>query len=250
MVKKHELPLPSEEDIALLHKSPTTFEDDNVHKIYDEIANHFSSTRYKPWPIISRFLQSIEKHAMGLDAGCGNGKYLPLAEHLFGLDRSVNLLKHAQRAGDADKQVVLADTLHSVTRRHIFDYAISIATIHHLATEKRRVESVQSLLNSVCLNGGRILVYVWALEQGEDSRRAVPENSTTSSNSKGLDVWVPWVNKADERVYNRYYHLFERGELRCITEEASVQSKVKIQVVQEGYEKDNWYIELRTHGSI
>lgn len=120
MVKKHELPLPSEEDIALLRKSPTAFEDDNVHKIYDEIANHFSSTRYKPWPIISRFLQSIEKHAVGLDAGCGNGKYMPLAEHLFGLDRSVNLLKHAQRAGDADREVVLADTLHSVTRRHFF----------------------------------------------------------------------------------------------------------------------------------
>lgn len=250
MVKKHELPLPTKDEIEILHRNPTTFEDENVHKIYDEIANHFSSTRYKPWPIISAFLASIDEHSVGLDAGCGNGKYIPLAKHLFGLDRSVNLLRHAHRAGDADREVILADTLHSVTRKHIFDYAISIATIHHLATDRRRVESIQSLFNAVSLKGGRILIYVWALEQGEDSRRAIPENSTTSSNSKGLDVWVPWVNKADGRVYNRYYHLFEKGELRSITEEASRLSKVNIEVVQEGYEKDNWYIELHTQGSI
>ena len=66
----------------------------------------------------------------------------------------------------------------------------------------------------------------------------------------GLDVWVPWVNKADGKVYNRYYHLFEKGELRTITEEAGRLSKVKLEIVQEGYEKDNWYIELRTNGSV
>ncbi|TIA91307.1 hypothetical protein E3P99_01129 [Wallemia hederae] len=250
MVKKHQLPLPSKQDLEWLERSPSSFESDNVHKIYDEIANHFSSTRYKPWPIISRFLESIGTNEIGLDAGCGNGKYIPLANHLFGLDRSINLLKHAHTAGDVVREVVLADALQSVTRKHVFDYAISIATIHHLATDKRRAESVQSLINAVSVNGGRILIYVWALEQGEDSRRAVPENSTTSSTSMGLDVWVPWVNKADGKVYNRYYHLFEKGELRSITEEAGRLSNVNLDIVQEGYEKDNWYIEVRTNGSV
>jgi len=30
------------------------FEDEYVHGVYDTIAEHFSNTRYKPWPKVSR----------------------------------------------------------------------------------------------------------------------------------------------------------------------------------------------------
>ena len=132
----------------------------------------------------------------------------------------------------------------------IQDYAISIATIHHLSTESRRIESIQSLFKSVLLNNARILIYVWALEQGEDSRRAVPENSTTSASNQGLDVWVPWVHRVENKVYNRYYHLFQKGELRNLTEIAAQSLNINIEILQEGYEKDNWYIEVKTCGKV
>lgn len=72
------------------------------------IATHFSATRYKPWPSITRFLHSLPPGSLGVDAGCGNGKYLPAwdAEEarakgcfMIGLDRSDKLLELARRCG-------------------------------------------------------------------------------------------------------------------------------------------------------
>lgn len=34
-------------EVAKVEGDPETYEDQNVHAIYDEIASHFSSTRYK-----------------------------------------------------------------------------------------------------------------------------------------------------------------------------------------------------------
>jgi tRNA (uracil-5-)-methyltransferase TRM9 len=69
---------------------------------------------------------------------------------------------------------------------HTFDFAISIAVIHHLSTPARRVEAVQVLLD-VLKPEGRALIFVWALEQ-KDSRRGWDAG-------QDQDVMVPWVMK-------------------------------------------------------
>lgn len=43
------------------------FEAENVHAVYDAIASHFASTRYKPWPIIAQFMASLTPGSVGLD---------------------------------------------------------------------------------------------------------------------------------------------------------------------------------------
>jgi tRNA (uracil-5-)-methyltransferase TRM9 len=87
------------------------YEEEHVHTVYEQIASHFSSTRYKvrpnyystaidsnermlmyisqPWPIIERFLKGLEPGSVGLDVGCGNGKYLAVNHDIFivGSDR-------------------------------------------------------------------------------------------------------------------------------------------------------------------
>ena len=108
---------------------------------------------------------------MGLDSGTGNGKYLALPTDppgkywTVGLDRSQNLLKLARTAGGTGtiREVARGDVLESGWRQGAFvcflwscraglrlirvtyskDYAISIATIHHLATVERRVAAVK-----------------------------------------------------------------------------------------------------------
>ncbi|KAL4801446.1 hypothetical protein BDV18DRAFT_149213 [Aspergillus unguis] len=59
------------------------YEEKNVHEVYQQIAKHFSATRYKPWPIVERFLQDQSPGAVGLDVGCGNGKYLPVNKDVY-----------------------------------------------------------------------------------------------------------------------------------------------------------------------
>ena len=105
----------------------------------------------------------------------------------------------------------------------------------------------------VGLEGGRALIYVWALEQ-KDSRRGWDEGHEQ-------DVMVPWVlkqkkekekgrrKKKDEsqaveeeapkpdgdKTFLRYYHLYRKGELEGDIEQAGGA------VLESGYEKDNWW---------
>ncbi|PHJ18619.1 methyltransferase domain-containing protein, partial [Cystoisospora suis] len=69
-------------------------EEEFVVKVYDRIARHFSHTRYKPWPKVHAFLESLPRYSLVVDVGCGNGKYLqslpqsqrrPLQDHLSSL---------------------------------------------------------------------------------------------------------------------------------------------------------------------
>ena len=72
---------------------PTEIEKKHVYEVYDKISEHFSHTRYKPWPLVTEFLNSLPDNSFLLDVGCGNGKYLSINEKLitFGTDRSGNL---------------------------------------------------------------------------------------------------------------------------------------------------------------
>lgn len=104
-------------------------------------------------------------------------------------------------------------------------------------------------------NGGKALIYVWALEQ-KDSRRGWDEGHEQ-------DVMVPWVlkqkkvkeprrkrkdgtredtnlggdeQKSDhDKTFLRYYHLYRKGELESDIEQAGGV------VLEAGYEKDNWW---------
>lgn len=55
---------------------PSKCELENVHQVYNEIANHFSETRHSPWPKVTNFLERFDIGSVLVDVGCGNGKYL------------------------------------------------------------------------------------------------------------------------------------------------------------------------------
>ncbi|KAK7203894.1 tRNA methyltransferase [Myxozyma melibiosi] len=228
-------------------KEAEQLEQEHVHEVYDRIASHFSQTRYKPWPIVERFLQSLPAGSVGLDIGCGNGKYLSVANpgiYIFATDRSAALVRIAaaeRRARGAD--VGVADGIEMPVPSGRFDFAISIAVVHHFATRARRVDAVRSVLRGLREGkeeqGGKALIYVWALEQG-GSRRGWDEGDSQ-------DVMVPWVTRRkkkegeeeEERVEKRYYHLYRKGELE---EDIAAAGGV---VVENGYERDNWWAVAR-----
>jgi len=37
----------------------------------------------KPWPVVERFLHERPAGSIGIDAGCGNGKYLTVNRNVF-----------------------------------------------------------------------------------------------------------------------------------------------------------------------
>jgi len=131
---------------------------------------------------------------------------------------------------------------------HSFDFAISIAAVHHLSTPGRRIEAIISILDTL-KPGGKVLIYVWALEQ-ESSRRGWTEHDEQ-------DVMVPWVKRESkkerraaaeaghkpdgqsidgcDKTFHRYYHLYRKCELEHDVQAAGGE------VVEAGYEKDNWW---------
>lgn len=42
-----------------------------------------TSDSLQPWPIVERFLQNIPDGAVGIDVGCGNGKYLSVNPNVY-----------------------------------------------------------------------------------------------------------------------------------------------------------------------
>ena len=59
------------------------FERTHVHKVYDNIASHFSGTRYQAWPQVDAFLEELPSLSTLADIGCGNGKYLSMLIRLI-----------------------------------------------------------------------------------------------------------------------------------------------------------------------
>ena len=187
--------------------------------------------------------------SIGVDIGCGNGKYLAVNPKVFivGSDRSTNLVKIARQHQPQD--AVVADALELPHQSRHFDFAISIAVIHHLSTPERRTEAVRTILETLKDGkAGRALIYVWALEQKE-SRRGWDEGDDQ-------DVMVPWVmrvpkkktkrsgdtelhqeppQESGDRTFHRYYHLYRKGELEHDIDAAGGM------VLEAGYEKDNWW---------
>ncbi|KAL1377829.1 hypothetical protein pipiens_001510 [Culex pipiens pipiens] len=254
-----------------LKEKAAELELENVHKVYDEIAKHFSETRHSPWPRVESFIKSLPAGSVLLDVGCGNGKYLGLRPDIIpiGCDRSAELLKLCLERGH---KVAQCDCLALPFPTASADACISIAVVHHLATEERRRQALSEMAR-VLRPEGRALIYVWAKNQEANAKKSSylrqnkhnnrPEKEdrvqvaehydgllpvhTNRTQFQHQDLLVPWKLRDVERneqeakvTFLRYYHVFEEGELAKICE--SIEG---VTVVESYYDQGNWCVEFR-----
>lgn len=146
-------------------------------------------------------------------------------------------------------------------RSEIFDFALSIAVIHHLRTPERRTQAIKEMLR--VMKGGAVgLIFVWAFEENKSVRR----HKLIVLDGNEQDVLVPWSmsefknsdtknpkepeskkvkkdetsqEEEEQEVYQRYYHLFKKGELDELVKEAGGT------ILESGYDRDNWYIKFQ-----
>ncbi|KAF9898380.1 tRNA methyltransferase, has a role in tRNA modification [Lobosporangium transversale] len=179
--KKNPLHIPSPFQAEEPGMTPEQKEQEYVHNVYQVIAPHFSATRYKPWPVVEEFLMNMPAGSVGADVGCGNGKYIGVNPSLFmiGSDRSSNLISICSERGH---EAMVCDGLALPYRPQFFDFAISIAVIHHFITPERRINAIEEILRVVRV-GAKVLIFVWALEQS--GKRDFDKNVQ--------DVFVPWA---------------------------------------------------------
>ncbi|XP_054448215.1 alkylated DNA repair protein alkB homolog 8 isoform X2 [Pteronotus mesoamericanus] len=168
-------------------KEASQLEQEYVHRVYEEIAGHFSSTRHTPWPHIVEFLKALPNGSLVADIGCGNGKYLGINKELYmiGCDRSQNLVDICR---ERQFQAFVCDALAVPVRSGSCDACISIAVIHHFATTERRVAALQELVR-LLRPGGKALVYVWAMEQEYNKKKSkyLRENKTSQGKKEEIN---------------------------------------------------------------
>lgn len=244
-------------------------EETHVLQVYNEIADHFSCTRHKEWPKVAAFLNTLSPGSLLIDVGCGNGKYLGKHKNLIeiGCDFSEKLVKICRNNG---LEVLVADNLKLPLRSEIADACISIAVLHHMATETRRIIAMEELVRILKVNG-KALIYVWAMEQKnvkESSNylnlsRDTKVNKTDSQRHQidfmgtklpvhinrtqfpQQDVFVPWHKVENNKnnctntseVYHRYYHVFVQGEL-----EKLLSNIVNVKILESYYDQGNWCV--------
>jgi ubiquinone/menaquinone biosynthesis C-methylase UbiE len=207
-------------------------------RTFDEIAEDFDRTRYKPWPECVEFGRTIPDDSLVLDIGCGNGRnsiFLAERHRVVGLDISHNMVAIARRnlagKGLGGKcEFIQSDVTNIPLRDSTFDSILYIATLHHIPTEDQRLKSLEES-RRVMKKDAMGLISVWAFDQPR-FQNVLGEHLEKGENFG--DIHVEW-KKPDGTVFNRFYHLFYKDELKNLSERAG------LKVVKHFKASDNYF---------
>lgn len=177
----------------------------DIATTYNRIATHFDKTREHPWPEVAGFIEDQSATNIGFDLGCGNGRHTRLlsnrCNHTIGGDISTDLLQIArsrhltsQSVHDACIHYIHCDACAIPLPNGSVDIALFIATLHHLQSDLRRLDSLLEL-NRILRPGGVGLISVWSTAHDRFSQ-------TTS-----FDTLIDWTLPTGD-VVPRYYHIF------------------------------------------
>ncbi|MFC2062379.1 class I SAM-dependent methyltransferase [Chloroflexota bacterium] len=182
-----------------------------TNNVFDQIAPSWYNFRH--WTIFRKELEALVGQWQGgrlLNIGCAHGPdFLPFAGpfELYGVDSSAEMLRLAQKYARKFKFSVnlsLSDVAHLPYDDATFDWAISVATYHHIRYPEERLRAFYELWR-VLKPGGEAFITVW--------HRWQPRFWT-----KGKEIMVPWQMK--DKTLHRYYHLFSYSELEGLAKKA------------------------------
>jgi ubiquinone/menaquinone biosynthesis C-methylase UbiE len=209
---------------------------------YDEIAQEFSVTRELIWKEIEfLFNDYIIPGDKILDLGCGNGRSLQFLKDkdidYIGVDFSEKLIKIAQQNYPKVKFQV-ADALNLPFPNNYFDKIYSIAVLHHIPSEKFRIQFFKEA-RRILKPDGLLILTVWQPESKKNLNLFFKHTALklTGKLEKG-DVIRPWGNKDAER----YFHHFSQKELINLTKQTMFKITKQGIIANERGNRKNIYL--------
>ena len=190
---------------------------------FDQIAESWYRVRH--WPLLRKELEELAQRWQGtvkkeahpqpppiwrgtygklLNIGCAHGPdFLTFRQdfELWGIDSSPAMLKQALKYSAKFKfyvNLIVANALSLPFPDNAFDWAISVATYHHIKGKNERERAFWEL-KRVLKPGGEAFLTVW--------NRGQPRFWL-----KSPDQEVPWRLRG--KTLYRYYHLFSYGEIK------------------------------------
>jgi tRNA (uracil-5-)-methyltransferase TRM9 len=171
--------------------------------VFDQMAMGWYGFRHH-----SIFRPELEKLAMRwqkgrlLNIGCGHGPdFLPFKTgfDLYGLDFSGEMIKMARRYSHKfglSVNLQVADALHLPFSDGAFEYAVAVASYHHLKGRDNQLAAMLEL-KRVLKPGAEAFLTVW-------------NRCQTRFWFAGRETLVPW--KTQGKIIQRYYYLFTYWE--------------------------------------
>jgi ubiquinone/menaquinone biosynthesis C-methylase UbiE len=174
-------------------------------EVFDQIAESWYRVRH--WPLLKEELAALAARWQSgklLNVGCAHGPdFLPFTDkfELWGVDSSRGMLRQGLRYSAKHKlyvHFIAADALSLPFLDNTFDWAVSVATYHHIKSREEREKAVAEL-RRVLRPQGEAFLTVW-------------NHGQPRFWFKSREQQVPWRLK--EKTVYRYYHLFSYAELR------------------------------------
>ena len=182
--------------------------------IFNEIAPSWYNFRH--WSIFREELETLSHRwhkGKLLNIGCAHGPdFLAFRQEfdLYGIDSAPEMLRLARkyaRKFDFPVSLSLADATRLPFKNEAFDWAISVATYHHLKSTRDRQAALIEL-RRVLKPHGEALITVW--NHGQPRFWFHPR-----------EVMVPWQSK--EKTLQRYYYLFTYHEIENLVKQTGFQ---------------------------
>ena len=183
----------------------------NQSEVFDRVAPGWYGVRHHT--IFKAELTDLAvrwKTGRLLNLGCGHGAdFLPFKEsfELHGVDFSAEMLKMAEKYAAKNgfrAKLFQADMRQLSFERAFFEWAITVASLHHLPGHAEQLKALAEL-KRVLKPGGEAFITVW--------NRAQPRFW-----GKPKELLVPW--KSQDGVVERYYYLFTYGEIEKLVRRA------------------------------
>jgi SAM-dependent methyltransferase len=179
--------------------------------IFNQIAPGWYNFRH--WSIFREELEALAprwQRGRLLNIGCAHGPdFLPFRQgfELYGLDYAAGMLKLARKYAEKFEfsvSLVEADARRLPYKDGAFDWAIAVATYHHIENREDRLPALQEL-RRVLKPGGEAFITVWNRWQPKFWFRR-------------KRIAVPW--RTGGKTLYRYYYLFSYPELEKLVKKA------------------------------
>ncbi len=173
-------------------------------QVWNKLAGQWNNFRNQPIPIVDYFIKKFAKEkGKIIDLGCGNCRNLiPFKDfELYGIDFSKEMLDKAKKISkkyNLNIKLKEANLTKTPFKNNYFDYALMLASLHHLETKNKRDTAIEELYR-ILKENGLALITVWDKWQFKFL-------------FKKKNSFIPW--KVKDKTYYRYYYLFNYFELK------------------------------------
>lgn len=216
-----------------------------MSRIYNTIAKEWDVSRFEPSEVKMRMIKNVKTRMKILDLGCGNGlmagAIMDHGGYYTGVDISKKLIglckkKYASYIKTKQAEFVTADAMKLPFKNNYFDYAVSIAMMHHIPSEELRQKFMNELFR-VLKNGAIAKINNWnLLEDWSKKKYGIEEQiKNIKPGYDAGDVYVDW-KATGKKEYQRYIHIFSDSELRELAKNAGFKN-VKIEYYNRAGQK-------------